>query len=346
MDILLTASFKNGLWVNGLQQNIVFLAELLQNLGHNAMIAVNHPLDKCKEPPAGILFMEEHEMPEYTFDYILQTGIMLRDDSIRAAKEKNPRLKNVHVHYGNRLITDVEICASNKKKALRTYSVDEVWVSPHYTFSIPYLQTFYRSQRVFNIPYIWSPRYMDESLRYNSDDDKNIGIMEPNLNMTKNCLIPIYLVENVFRSEPDLFSCLRIHNSSKLKDKDYFKSLMLRLDIVKANRKAIFGPRIPMKELFKISNVIVSHQLLNSLNYVYLEAMYLDMPIIHNSEDIMEAGYFYPDYDINVGAEKLKYALKFHDDNLDDYRKKSKRVMDRFSPDSELVQDQYRSLIG
>jgi len=345
MNILLTATFNRSLFVNGLNQNIVFLAEMLKDMGYNVSICVNHDVEECQDPPLDILIMEEHEIGDYEFDYILQTGSLLKKETIDIAKSKNPRCKHVHVHYGNRLMTDVELCDSTDKMALNTHKVDEVWVSPHYSFSIPYLQTFYNIQKVFTIPYIWSPKYMDLSQRYKPGQDKNIGVMEPNLNMTKNCLIPIYLTEAAYKQEPHLINRLEVHCVSKFREKLYFRSLMSKLDIVKHN-KSFFGDRISMKDIFNTSNVIVSHQLLNSLNYVYLEALYLDIPIIHNSFDIKEVGYFYPGYDINTGAQQLIRALKFHDDNIDTYRSAAKNVLHKFSPNNDRVREQYRKLLS
>ena len=198
MNILLTATFNRSLFVNGLNQNIVFLAEMLKDMGYNVSICVNHDVEECQDPPLDILIMEEHEIGDYEFDYILQTGSLLKRETIDLAKSKNPRCKHVHVHYGNRLMTDVELCTSNDKMALPSDNVDEVWVSPHYSFSIPYLQIFYKTQRVFVIPYIWSPKYMNNSLKYVPGSPKNVGIMEPNLNFTKNCLMPTYLIDLAF----------------------------------------------------------------------------------------------------------------------------------------------------
>ena len=319
MNILLTATLNRSLFVNGLNQNIIFLAEMLKDMGYNVSICVNHNVEECMDPPMGILILEEHEIGDYEFDYVLQTGSLLKKESIDIAKSKNPKCKHVHVHYGNRLMTDVELCGSMDHVALYTHKIDEVWVSPHYSFSIPYLQTFYRTQKVLTIPYIWKPKFMNDSLRYVPGSKKNVGIMEPNLNMTKNCLMPIYLIEKVFKEEPSLINQMQVHCSAQFREKKYFISLMNKLDIVHQG-KSVFGPRLSMPDTLKISNVIVSHQILNSLNYIYLEALYLDMPLIHNSPDIREAGYFYPEYDLNIGAIKLKEALKFHDDNLPSYR--------------------------
>ena len=65
MNILLTASYKNGIFCNGLQQNIVFLAELFKDIGFDPIIAIDHSIDECKDPPTNILIVEKHEIIEY-----------------------------------------------------------------------------------------------------------------------------------------------------------------------------------------------------------------------------------------------------------------------------------------
>ena len=58
MNILLTASYKNGIFCNGLQQNIVFLAELFKDIGFEPLIAIDHGIDECIDPPNDILILE------------------------------------------------------------------------------------------------------------------------------------------------------------------------------------------------------------------------------------------------------------------------------------------------
>jgi hypothetical protein len=343
MDILLTATLNRSLFVNGLNQNIIFLTEMLKDMGHNVCISVNHDVEDCIDPPLNVLIMKQDEINDYTFDYILQIGSPLKNETIAKAKESNPKLKNIHIHYGNRLIADIEQCASNTSYALSHYSVDEVWISPHYSFSIPYLQTYYRTEKVFLAPYIWAPKYMDEVRRYSPEDEKNIAITEPNISFTKNCLLPIYLTEKVFRKDPSSFNRLHVYCSYQFKDKTMFISLMKELTMESAGRVG-FAARNIMKDIFGVSNVLVSHQLYNGLNYTYLEALYLGMPVIHNSKYIKDAGYYFPTFNINKGAEKLHKALLKHDESLESYKLSGKKVIERFSPDNPSVRSRYQSL--
>jgi len=354
MNILLTASFANGLFCNGLQQNIVFLAEMLKDMNYNVAICINHPISECSDPPTGILIMEEDEIDsEFNPDFVLQTGFVLRDSTIDGIKNKNHRCKNIHVHYGNRMLADIEQCKWDTM-AITDHKVDEIWVSPHYEISIPYFKAFYHTQKVHIIPYIWSPKYIDihrsiyikrgKDCKYIPGQEKNIAIVEPNLNMTKNCLPAILIAEELIQDQPDLFNKLYVYCSSSIMEKRYFRGWMWNLDLPKLG-KVQFSGRNKISDIFaNDANVVISHHLMNALNYTHLESIYLDIPLVHNSEYMKDSGYYYPDYDIQKGASRLMEALTYHDESLDEYRKKAKSTLHRFSPDNELVRAKYRLL--
>ena len=143
LRIALTASFDKGLFCNGLNQNIVFLAEMLQDMGHECILLINHDLEKSKDPPDNIPMVHRDSIADMEpLDFVLQTAWVLRIEDTDSIKDKNPDNINVHVHYGNRLLADVEQCKWDTFPCGQ-YRVDEVWVSPHYSFSIPYFKTFF-----------------------------------------------------------------------------------------------------------------------------------------------------------------------------------------------------------
>ena len=355
MNIVLTASFDKGLFCNGLTQNIVFLAELIRDIGMKPIIAINHKTEECIDPPSGILIIEKTELLDYDVDFILPNGWVVENQIIDMLKQKNALCKNIHVHYGNRLLADVEQCKWDNI-CIPNHKVDEIWVSPHYNFSIPYFNTYYNNQRVFVLPYIWDSKYIDlhneiwskigKSCYYQPDRDKNVCILEPNLNMTKNCIPSIFIAEEVFRKDSSLFDKLTVYCSDSIRDKNYFKSLMWQLDITK-NGKINFASRKKVSSIFSHeANIVVSHQLLNALNYTYLEALHFNIPLVHNSEYIKGAGYYYPDYDTVKGGEALYEALTFHDKNLESYTENAERIKFKYSPKNPHVIDQYIKLFS
>tara|TARA_R110001592_G_scaffold206933_3_gene457652 strand:+ start:164 stop:1243 length:1080 start_codon:yes stop_codon:yes gene_type:complete len=359
MNILLTANYKNGLFSNGLQQNIVFLAELLKGIGFTPIIAINHKIEECVDPPSDILIIEENELLEYCEDlsFALNASWLINLNTLKLIKEKNKNFKNIHIVYGNGLLADIERCSWQDHLAISPEMVDEVWISPHYKFSYNYYKTYYNTERVFELPYIWSSKYIDmhekiwnkinKTCYYRPGEDKNIGILEPNLNITKHCLPSIMIAEEFYtKVSKEDFNKITVYCAAKFTDKKYFKSLMWNLDVTKENKIEFKGRIKVSKILTDMSNVIISNQLLNALNYTYLEALHFNFPLIHNSELIKESGYYYPNYDTKLGAEALNLALNYHDQNLDKYKEQAQKTIRKYSPENPIVIEKYKKLLS
>ena len=139
---------------------------------------------------------------------------------------------------------------------------------------------------------------------------------------------------------------INVYCSAKLIDKLYFKTLINKLNIFK-HKKIFFAKRKKVAEIFSHEcDLVVSHQLLNGLNYTYLEALYFNIPLVHNSEYIKEAGYFYPDYDTNLAAKAIKNAITNHSKNLQQYKEKSAQVLNKYSPTNPIVIEKYKKLLS
>jgi hypothetical protein len=100
--------------------------------------------------------------------------------------------------------------------------------------------------------------------------------------------------------------------------------------------------------VFALANyvdIVLSHHTYNSLNYVTLEALYLDYPVVHNSEDFKDAGYFYKEFNIGEGAKALRDAVLTHDDNIEEYKKTAKQYIEKYSPENPKNIQGYIDLI-
>jgi hypothetical protein len=104
------------------------------------------------------------------------------------------------------------------------------------------------------------------------------------------------------------------------------------LDIYNENKVSLLGRYATPYFLSTYTDIVLSHQIYNPLNYAYLDALYLGYPLVHNADMIKDAGYYYQGFDVDGGKEKLLYALTEHDNNLEEYEEKSKKVLDRYLP--------------
>ena len=58
----------------------------------------------------------------------------------------------------------------------------------------------------------------------------------------------------------------------------------------------------------------------NDLNYLYFDALYLNLPLIHNSHTLRNYGYYYPHNDIEIASNQLHEIIENHEKNISEYR--------------------------
>ena len=138
--------------------------------------------------------------------------------------------------------------------------------------------------------------------------------MEPNLNSSKNCILPLYVVEAFEHKFPNTIETLNIFCGNNLIENEYFIKMILQMDIynlrkgfLKVHKRVTF-----LNAIHKFGSIILSHQQDNALNYLYLESLYLNLPLLHNSKMISDMGYFYPDHDTEIARDQLHRIIKLH----------------------------------
>ena len=91
-------------------------------------------------------------------------------------------------------------------------------------------------------------------------------------------------------------------------------------------------------------DIILSWQWENPLNYLYLDAVWMGAPVVHNAHLCKDIGYYYKDFKLYEAADVAEQAIKEHptdEDYMDRNREKIKRYT-RYNP--KLV-EQYTMLL-
>ena len=104
-----------------------------------------------------------------------------------------------------------------------------------------------------------------------------------------------------------------------------------------------------MKTLFalrKYGGLVISHQILNELNYLYFESLFLSLPLIHNSPLLSDYGYFYEDFEIDQAANIIKYVLDNHKNKIQSYEQKNIELFKKYSPSSNINKENYELLLN
>jgi hypothetical protein len=92
-------------------------------------------------------------------------------------------------------------------------------------------------------------------------------------------------------------------------------------------------------------DVVVCHQLLNPLNYIYLDVAYMGYPVLHNAPMCKDLGYYYEGSDTKDGAKQLNWILENHDNHIDEYNEKNKKALWRYSVNNPELVATYDKLI-
>jgi hypothetical protein len=222
------------------------------------------------------------------------------------------------------------------------------------------------ADKVKPVPFIWDPFFLDQACDdyikklkdtettggspiYAPVEDKSklkIVVYEPNLNVVKWSMIPVLIANEYFKSG-GIFGELNIMSSVKLATNRYWKSIAGYLEIWNAERPHVkLSGRSPVIELLASkTDIVISHQWDNPLNYAYLDALYLQFPVVHNAAMIKDAGYYYEGFNIMDGAEKLKEAIELHDENHAAYIEQTEKVLTRYTVYNEGLVETYKKLL-
>lgn len=348
-------------WNNGIIQNVFNLAKLLKNSSNNYNVFILN----VKNVDISILpWGDDIDLKCYKYDDIkdsIDLLIMLGSQIYLDWSEylKNRGCKIVSYHCGANYIIEMEqVIFKNEENPNPVYLniYDETWIIPQNgNMNLHYFKSMERSKVARIIPFVWDSYFIDKIVKENSLENngryipknipKKLSILEPNIDVVKFCMYPILIAEELYRQDKTLFNHLYVTNSDQIKLNKYFIKLMNHLDIVK-DKIATFESRyITPYFLSKYTDVVISHQWENPLNYAYLDTLYLGYPLIHNAHMIKDAGYYYDGQDIEQGSLMLKYALTEHDKHIDEYNFKNKMVLKRYSTDNEYTISIYDSLI-
>ena len=236
--------------------------------------------------------------------------------------------------------------------------VDQIWTSPHHKRNIPFLQTKFKNKNVKIAPFIWDSTFIlkqfeDLKLKISFEEFKSsininrVTIFEPNISFVKTSLVPLFIVEKFEQEYPNLIqSCSLICGHELIKSK-YFPSLISNLDIYKKRSNFIkCYKRFPLLySINKLGGLIVSNQILCELNYLYLESLFLSLPLVHNSKFFKDYGYFYNEFDINKAAKNVSYILQRHRLDINSYDEKNNQLFIKYSPKAIHNVENYKTLI-
>jgi len=363
-----------SLFSNGIIQNVLYLGELLCNIGYDCYFILDN--NTCiSEINNKIFYSDKFKHIKYSkiytlnFDVVISVGYEI--DSYVIKQLKYMKTKVIYYLCGNSYIIDAEKILYSQHKSLdlgkyickndeSLYS--QIWSIPQHTNSNKYYwQTLYRSKCI-EVPFIWSENainlsimsenktYDDLLYKYNENTNKKIAIFEPNISIMKWAFPALLVCENAYRLNNENIKHIFVNNISEKKGiNDFnlvsFNKIVNNLDLCADKKISIETRYNTLGFISTNANIAVSHQWENNLNYLYFDLAWMGWPIVHNASLCKDVGYYYENFNYEQGGNKLIEALN-HNSNLDKYIIKNREAIKPFLTTTIDLQNKYIKLIS
>lgn len=348
------------LWNNGIKQNAVFLVDALRHCpGVASAILVN----TTSVPITSALPWDLTRWPTRAFDdvkdqldVVIELGGQIDSARTDYLKDRDVRLVSYccgfeYIHAAEAMMFGKTLWGGNLFVNRR---YDDLWFIPQVAGNTQSYLEVMRRQSGRVVPFVWSPEFIEARSREFPEGGvyrprvgpRRLTVMEPNINIVKFCLYPVLIAELAYRARPDDIEILQVTNALTMAQNHVdFIALMNQLDIVRGHKAVFSGRHDTPAFLAQNTDIVISHQLENPLNYFYLEVCWQGYPLIHNASLCPDLGYYYEGNDAQRGAQRLMEAMDHHDVQAQAYRDWQRRLIGRYAPDSLDVVRSYQALL-
>lgn len=322
--VLLT---QDNLYTNGSIQQPYFFMEVLKRTSFQPVFMSS---SNCEGKEFMGYKVEPLAVGSHWNEYcmILMVCHMIEDQSSTKVLEELVGSYGIHIVQmlcGNHHIFNAEDVIFNRDKViplLYNRFVTEVWQFKMHMYSASYISIMLNAP-VREIPYVWDSdiiqKYAHEkkltianASSYGDDSKINIVIMEPNLNVTKNCLTPLLIASHFYRQFPDKLGKVLLfcgEHLAKTKPFMHFtRYLSFPQSMIEVYPRIIF-PEV-LSQIKQKNPVFIAHQMLNDQNYINLEILHYNYPLLHNSESLRGYGHYYNDEDLPATTSMLLECME------------------------------------
>ncbi len=313
------------LWSNGIYQNIVYLALLMQKLPDVDVSLVNYPFGGQPAHPVGACFKIptiNDQDDALGLDVIIELGIRLERDFTQPYRDNGGKL--VSYMAGNAMVMNLESvflegAAANRGSVISPDGFDAVWITPQHMHMNAGVAAMVGGPAE-EVPHIWAPAAIEHAMTSLGVNPKfterpeqwSLATFDPNINVVKSFHIPLLVAEAAHRTAPDEIRRMMLFCSEHLKGRLHFESYVANLSLGKAGKVTAEARHGIVAMLGREVDMVITHQWENDLNYLYWDTLFLGYPLIHNSARIKDAGYYYKDFSPADGGEALLDAMAHH----------------------------------
>jgi hypothetical protein len=350
------------LFRNGLTQNIVVLYDLFESMGYKSYLLQynGHGSGTKKDFILNYRTITPQELILKPMQIKTFIEIGMSVDSNTRAYLRSIGAKIVKLYLGNILNIDIETIQNFKSMFFSHHvvgEIDEIWTSPHYKQHIDYAALLNRTPiskgRV--VPCIWDSCFITqygtkETIEWVPPTDwttQDFVIMDPNISFQKCYFYSLLLIEAFSKKYPEWKGKVQMINGDRVKlEMNSFNFILPSLSLYRDNRIILHG-RKNIHTILKEnrSACFITHQWNNDFNYMTLELLYCNYPILHNSDGWDQFGYYYSINKWNDAIETMHNALKNHKENLNIYKAHAANLIWKHSPHNPEIQTEWKTIL-
>jgi hypothetical protein len=361
--ILATNDVNNDtLFYNGLTQNIVILYDLFESMGYKSyLIQYNSTSNSEKKDFINnYRTITPNEVVRQPLPIKIFIEIGMSVDAITRSYLRSIGARIVKLYLGNILNIDIETIQNFNDVFFNHHivgEIDEIWTSPHYKQHIEYAAVLNRVdiKNAKIVPYVWDSCFITqfgtkETIEWIPPSDwkkQDIVIMDPNISFQKSYFYSLLLCEAFSKKYPEWQGKIQIINGDRLKLNMNSNNFVLPSLSLYTNNRIIFHSRKNIHTILKEnrSACFITHQWNNDFNYMTLELLYCNYPILHNSEGWNTFGYHYSINEWEKAIDTFKLALTSHKMNINIYKSHAANLIWKHSIHNPEIQQQWRNII-
>lgn len=347
----ITVSVSKGLWTNGINQNAIYFAKILKEIGYTVYLI--HDTPKDQEDINDIKMITIEKSFKIPFNLVVQFGFAVHKKFYDEYKQKNKNLKLVAYECGNKFIMDMEaILFKENEDTVISDKVkpDQIWCIPQMEkTNLDYYKFLNNQEKATVVPFVWDPMAIDDYCnknnigKYSPRSTKRIGVMEANISVMKNVLLPIVIINEYEKRCKDL-DFVTLYSTDKMRLRKTFISLISKTSIFKRGKVNASHRANVASALNKDIDLVLSWQWENNLNYLWLDVAWLGYPIIHNGSLCKDIGYYYDQFNVEDAVSKLKFAIENHNSDLE-YIDRNREIIKRYTAENIKLKEQYKILV-
>lgn len=352
-----------SVFTNGCVQQAVFLKQLIVSLGFPCdYIGVEEAFQTFPITNEPIKIVTKNtKLSNYKLFIFVSLHLNPQHDKEIIDNIVAHNIKCVNLVCGNLYILHQEEFVFNKHNILYAHDsntiYDEYWVLEMYPFITDYI-TLLTGKPAFLLPYIWNDTIINlhvKGLQIATDYHEvsrnkiNILIYEPNMSIHKTSLIPLLIAENYQKKYGDKLNKVFVFCGNKvLKENNH--EFVQKLEIYKTQKLEAYDRMIMPNTIALIRqnnnyiNVVVSHNIMNNLNFLHLEMLTIDIPIIHNCEPFKDNQLYYDDYSGSKAMDLVEWVRTDFYLNSD-YKTNAHNIKHKYHPHKYERQEIYKAHI-